>query len=219
MKQSLYFIVLGHLFLGSGCKFESGSSTTKVTPVHSTAPVASSYDPQSVASPLKTSGKPPELGKETSCDKSHQLISGFCVELADLNVFSDGVNEFYGIGENCKTAPTSCDVPDKFTFKESRLRLLINPPDALKEYLAPLEAAVKGNQIILTVSPLEIQSKVATDKFVAKGIIAYLLPFPVGDGKKIIRYESTEIYRYGLSGYEPGEGYIGSSLGYAAASN
>jgi hypothetical protein len=220
MKYSFLFIKIGVLVIGSGCKFDSGSSSSsKVAPVHSTAPVASDYNPQAIASPLKTTGKAPELGSEKTCDKNHQLISGYCVELANLNVFSNGTAEFYGIGEACKTTPSSCDVPESFTFKESRLRVLVNPPEALKEFLTPLDGAVKGSQLILTVSPGEIQSKVAVDGFVAKGVIAYLLPFPVGDGKKLVRFESSDAYRYGLSGYDPGEGFIGSSLGYAAAIN
>ncbi len=220
MKYSFLITMIGDLVIASGCKFDSsGSSSTKVAPVHSTAPMASDYDPQSIASPLKTTGKAPELGSDKTCDKNHQLISGYCVELANLNVFSNGSAEFYGIGEACKATPSSCDVPETFTFKESRLRVLVNPPEALKEFLTPLDAAVKGSQFILTVSPGEIQSKVALDGFVAKGTIAYLLPFPVGDGKKLVRFESADAYRYALSGYDPGEGFMGSSLGYAAAVN
>ncbi len=212
-------IFLSSLFLGSlllvSCKNDSIESKPEATNVkNSPSRSTSTYVPVASQSPF-TGPTLPELGKETTCSTNKFLVAGYCIELADFQVFSKGEAEFYAFGDSCKTNLESCSVPAGFVFKETRFRTLINPPEALRTVLSGIEELVKNETIIFTTSASESAAKVKNEGFTSKGLVAWLLPFPAGEGKQMVRFEKEGTYRYGITGYTPGEAFLGASLGYA----
>lgn len=214
-------IFLSSLFFGSfflvSCKNESIESKPEATNVKSSpAKTTSTYVPVANQSPF-TGPSMPDLGKETSCAINKLLVAGYCIDLVDFQVFSKGEAEFYAFGNSCKNNLESCGVPAGFAFKEIRFRTLINPPEALKTLLSGIEELVKNETIIFTTSASESAANVKNEGFTSKGFVAWLLPFPADEGKQMVRFEKEGTYRYGHSGYAPGEGFLGTSLGYVLA--
>ncbi|MEI8027350.1 MAG: hypothetical protein WCI18_13460 [Pseudomonadota bacterium] len=214
-------IFLSSLFLGSfflvSCKNDSIESKPEATSVkNSPDKKTSTYVPVASQSPF-TGPSMPDLGKETTCATNKLLVAGYCLDLVDFQVFSKGEAEFYTFGDSCKTNLESCGVPAGFVFKETRFRTLINPPEALKTLLSGIEELVKNDTIVFTTSASESAAKVKNEGFTSKGFVAWLLPFPADDGKQMVRFEKEGAYRYGLTGYSPGEAFLGTSLGYASA--
>ena len=214
-------IFLSSLFLSSfflvSCKNESIESKPQTAnQISSPAKATSTYVPVPNQSPF-TGPSLPVLGKETACTANKILVAGYCIDLVDLQVFSKGDAEFYAFGNSCKTSPEDCVVPAGFVFKETRLRTLINPPEALKSLLSGIEELVKNETIVFTTSASESAAKVKKEGFTSKGFVAWLLPFPAEEGKQMVRFEKEGAYRYGITGYAPGEAFLGESLGYALA--
>ena len=210
----VYLFCLG-LGLWVGCKNETvqskpGSASQKVDPPKT----QSTYVPPTNSSPFAPASMP-EVGKETTCPKEKLLVAGYCIDLVEMQAFSKGDSEFYAFGNLCKTSPDSCGVPKDYVFKEVRLRAIDNPPEALKTVLAGIEALVKNDIVVFTTSAGESVTKVKNEGYTSKGIVAWLSPFPAGEGKQMVRFEKENSFRFGLTGYGPGEGYLGSSLGYA----
>jgi len=196
-----------------GCKKQSDSRETTTSAVETRVPDATTYNPFSSGIGARNSTLP-ELGDAKACDSLHFLIAGYCVKLANFNVFKSGADEFYAIGSSCEATPSSCGVPQGYKFSEVRFKVLVEPQPQIAEFLPPLEGIQKGNQIIFTMSPLEAQSKVQHDSYNSLGIVAWLSPFPVQDGKQMVQFEKNETALYGLADLNVGEGFLASSLGF-----
>jgi len=210
------FLVWGFLFLVS-CKNDGLESKPDSASHRSPEPKTNStYVPVASQSPF-AGPSVPDMGKETTCSGNKILVAGYCVDLVDFQVFSKGESEFYGFGDSCKSNLDACGVPAGFVFKETRFRTLINPPEALKSLLSGIEALVKNETVIFTTSASEAAFKVKNEGFTSKGFVAWLLPFPADQGKQMVRFDKDGVYRYGLTGYSPGEAYLGTSLGYVLA--
>lgn len=209
------FLVLG-LFLGASCKNEASKSAPASASEKSVPPKAEStyVPPPNNPSPFASPALP-EMGKETTCPSEKFLVAGYCLDLIEMQVFTKGESEFYAFGNDCKTTLEACGVPKDYVFKEVRLRALSSPPEALKTVLSSIEALVKNETVVFTTSAGESVTKVKNEGYSSKGFVAWLLPYPAGEGKQMVRFEKENLFRFGLTGYSPGESFLGNSLGYA----